>query len=48
VLIQYQTSIFDLDLALVWDRRRDPQPTADGVVPDRDDIQWVVTFGINF
>jgi len=42
------TSIVDLELALVWDRTRDPQPKADGEVPDQDDIQWLVTFGIEF
>ena len=42
------TSIVDLDLALVWDRTRDPQPKADGSVPDQDDIQWLLTLGIEF
>jgi hypothetical protein len=42
------TSIVDLDVALVWDRTRDPQPKADGSVPDQDDIQWLLTLGIEF
>ena len=42
------TSIFDLDFELVWDRTRDPQPRADGSIPDQDDIQWLLTLGIEF
>ena len=42
------TSIVDLDVALVWDRTRYPQPKADGSVPDQDDIQWLLTLGIEF
>ena len=42
------TSIVDLDVALVWDRTRDPQPRADGSVPDQDDLQWLLTLGIDF
>jgi hypothetical protein len=42
------TSIVDLDVALVWDRTRDPQPKADGSVPDQDDIQWLLTLGVEF
>ena len=42
------TSIVDLDVALVWDRTRDPQPKADGSVPDQDDTQWLLTLGIEF
>jgi hypothetical protein len=42
------TSIVDHDVALVWDRTRDPQPKADGSVPDQDDIQWLLTLGIDF
>jgi hypothetical protein len=42
------TSIVDLDAALIWDRTRDPQPRADGSVPDQNDTQWLLTLGIEF
>ena len=37
---------FDLEVSLVWDRVRDPQPAADGTVPSQDDFQMI--FGIAY
>jgi hypothetical protein len=34
----------DLDFSFVWDRIRDPQPDSDGIVPDQDDYQLIVSF----
>jgi len=42
------TSKLDFDISLVWDRTRDPQPRADGSVPEQDDIQWLTTLGLEF
>jgi len=42
------TSIIDFDVALVWDRTRDPQPRSDGSLPDQDDFQWLLTLGFDF
>ncbi len=42
------TSIIDFDVALVWDRTRDPQPRSDGSVPEQDDLQWLLLLGIDF
>ena len=40
------TRMLDLDLSFVWDRIQDPEPAADGRVPDQDD--FYVFFGIGF
>ena len=42
------TEIIDFDLSLLWDRTRDPQPRADGSEPDQDDLQWLLTLGVEF
>lgn len=39
---------FDLDISFVWDRVRDPQPEADGTVPEKDDYQLIVGIGYEF
>jgi putative salt-induced outer membrane protein YdiY len=36
----------DLDISLVWDRIQEPQPEADGTVPEQDD--WRLIFGLGF
>jgi len=38
--------VLDLDLGLTWDRIESPQPTAEGLVPERDDFRS--TIGIGF
>ena len=45
--IEYKlTRMLDLDLSFVWDRIQDPEPAADGRVPDQDDFYFF--FGIGF
>ena len=39
------TSVFDLDLSVVWDRIQTPQPRADGSVPLQDDFR--ILFGVS-
>lgn len=38
----------DLDVSLVWDRVQDPEPAADGTVPEQDDFQLIVAIGYDF
>jgi hypothetical protein len=40
------TRMLDLDLSFVWDRIQDPEPAADGQVPNQDDFYFF--FGIGF
>ena len=40
------TRRLDLDISLVWDRIQEPQPEADGTVPEQDD--WRLIFGLGF
>ena len=42
------TTILDFDISLIWDRTQDPQATADGEVPDRNDFQLLLTLGVDF
>ena len=42
------TGDLDLDVSLVWDRTEDPQPEADGSVPDKDDFQMIVSISYKF
>ncbi len=42
------TSLFDLDVSLIWDRVQNPQPNEDGTVPQRDDAKLTVGIGIDF
>ena len=42
------TDWLDLDVSLVWDRIQDPQPDADGIVPEQDDYYFIVALGIEF
>ena len=38
----------DLDLTVTWDRVEDPQPAADGKVPDKDDYRFTVGISYEF
>jgi len=42
------TGDLDLDVSFVWDRVREPQPAADGSVPENDDIQLIIGLGYEF
>ena len=42
------TKIFDLDVALIWDRVQNPQPNEDGTMPKKDDVKLTVGIGIDF
>lgn len=42
------TSLLDFDVTVIWDRIEDPQPSADGVVPEQDDVRLVVFVGFDF
>jgi len=41
------TSTLDFDVALIWDRTRDPQVRSDGSVPKQDDYQLMLTLGVD-
>ena len=41
------TDMFDLDLSLVWDRSSNPRAETDGQVPERDDFQLIIGFGVD-
>ena len=41
-------SDLDLDVSLVWDRVQDPEPAADGTVPNKDDFQLIVGVSYEF
>jgi hypothetical protein len=41
-------SDLDIDISFVWDRVQNPQPTADGTVPEKDDFQLIVGIGYEF
>lgn len=41
------TDIFDLDLSFVWDHTAKPQPGSDGIMPEKNDYQFIVGFGID-
>ncbi|WP_434938203.1 DUF481 domain-containing protein [Shewanella sp. HL-SH8] len=40
------TDMFDLDLSLVWDRTNTPRAESDGQVPEKDDFQLIIGFGV--
>jgi hypothetical protein len=40
------TSILDFDVSFIWDRTKDPQVRSDGSVPKQDDIQLLLTLGM--
>lgn len=42
------TRWLDLDLTFVWDRIQDPQPAADGIIPEQDDYYYIISLGIGF
>jgi hypothetical protein len=41
------TSILDFDISFVWDRTQDPQARSDGTIPDQDDLQMLLTLGVD-
>ncbi|MCL1130694.1 DUF481 domain-containing protein [Shewanella sairae] len=41
------TSMFDLDLSFVWDHINNPQADASGLIPEQDDYQFIIGFGID-
>jgi hypothetical protein len=42
------TNWLDFDVSFVWDRIRDPQPNADGTVPEQDDYYLILGLGVDF
>lgn len=42
------TDSLDLELSVMWDRIEEPQPDADGLVPEQDDWRYVVGLGWEF
>jgi putative salt-induced outer membrane protein YdiY len=42
------TSVLDFDASVVWDRVQEPQPEADGTVPEKDDVWFILGLGIEF
>jgi hypothetical protein len=42
------TGWLDFDVTFVWDRIQDPQPEADGTVPEQDDFYLIFSLGIEF
>ena len=42
------TSLFDLNLSLIWDRIQNPQANSEGVVPLQDDFRFVTSLGFEF
>ena len=42
------TDSFDFNVALVWDRIREPRPNADGSVPEQDDYRLTIGIGYEF
>lgn len=42
------TDTFKLDLSLVWDRTEKPRTNADGTIPEKDDYQLIIGFGVDF
>ncbi|MGI2260180.1 DUF481 domain-containing protein [Shewanella sp. GXUN23E] len=41
------TDIFDLDLSVVWDHTGNPQAGSNGIMPDKNDYQFIIGFGID-
>jgi hypothetical protein len=41
------TDLFDLDLSLVWDRISIPRAETDGTVPEKNDFQLIIGFGVD-
>jgi len=42
------TEWLDFDITSVWDRTKEPQPEANGMVPKKDDFYLIFSLGINF
>ncbi|GAA0781347.1 MULTISPECIES: DUF481 domain-containing protein [Pseudomonadati] len=41
------TDLFDLDLSLVWDRTNNPRAETDGQIPEKNDFQLIIGFGVD-
>jgi hypothetical protein len=42
------TDLLDFDISFVWDRTQNPQPRADGTIPEKDDFQLIFAVGVDF
>jgi len=42
------TSWMDLDVTFIWDHINSPKQEADGTIPNRDDYQLLIGFGVEF
>jgi putative salt-induced outer membrane protein YdiY len=42
------TSWLDIDLTMIWDYTKYPKPNEDLTIPQKSDLQFVVSFGIDF
>jgi hypothetical protein len=42
------TTILDFDITIIWDRIKNPQPNAAGIVPKQDDFRLVFFLGVDF
>ena len=42
------TSWLDLDITFIWDYLQTPTANEDGVIPEKDDYQFLIGFGIDF
>jgi putative salt-induced outer membrane protein YdiY len=42
------TSWMDLDISMIWDRIAEPEKNTDGTVPESNDFQLLISFGLEF
>ena len=42
------TKVIDLDVKLIWDRVESPTESADGVIPNKNDLRLTVGFGLEY
>ena len=42
------TSWIDLDISFIWDHINSPEQESDGTLPERDDYQLLIGFGVEF
>jgi hypothetical protein len=42
------TRLLDFDITFIWDRIQNPQPDADGLIPEQDDYRLVFFLGFDF
>jgi hypothetical protein len=40
--------VIDLDVKLIWDRVESPTESADGVIPNKNDLRLTVGFGLEY